>query len=241
MNREIKTGKVMAFAIAGFVLTACQSVSAQHKIEAESAKRHKQEMRSSIAEQEQQWRDGPYIEREASGEIPPSSTIIGSIRGSIGEVESEFKKRGIGDFRRTVNIPFADQLVELGCKGEALVPAGIPRERGDMNGAMQAFSCDGAVILAYHFDYTLPITQSVTVYDREYALNPDANLKRVRFLRERYKNGSFSKLNWLNPYHQLKIEIFEYDDSDRWSDAAFEVLSKYVESFVETAGSAAKE
>lgn len=129
-------------------------------------------------------------------------------------------------------IPFSDAFKDVGCVSLWGAPAGVEKRDGGLNGTNEVLECGGSIALLYSFDYRTPLTQIVTIVDKEYASDPDRYRHRIKSGKIVHNDGEIIYAQWINPSYEYKIEIYNYGKERDWGAFSEATLAAAARSIV---------
>lgn len=132
------------------------------------------------------------------------------------------------------SVPFSQEFIDRGCRSRSISPAGIQLVKGGLNGANEILECGTSIVILYQFDYREELSQKITVYDAEYASDPEGQKFRIKQGSVQYKNGVLGNISWLNPWAEYRVEIYDYEGESKWPSVAAEVLDIYARKFIDS-------
>ena len=140
---------------------------------------------------------------------------------------SSFAKARSGHDEAVKPVAFSGPFVERGCTILDSAPAGVELVEGGMNGVATIVECGKSILVLYQFDYSRPMTQNITIVDREYASNPELHRFRIKRGKILYDNGVVGNVRWLNPMAEAKVEIYDLGVESGWAGIAVEAIDTF--------------
>jgi hypothetical protein len=125
-----------------------------------------------------------------------------------------------------------DDLADPGCVLIARTASGIEKTAGGLNGVTSLYDCAGASLLTYEFDYRDETRQTVTIFDNEYAADPQTHAYRVQKSASRWANGEVRYLSWINPKYEIRAEFYCRNTASCPSDAVEDTIRKTAQQLV---------